>query len=540
MHKRAVASFVVILALLGGLMLRIYDLTGQSLRQAAEQQAGMVVTVANARGTIYDCRLRPLVNTGEELRVSVTANPQAISALAGCIDNTSLGKLAERLREGKPAVSVVDSLPSPAKGLNIFKTPVRYGERLLAPHVVGYMDGDGINGATGAELVFDELLKKCSGKATVKYTVDAIGKPLEGIAPIISDTLKNAKAGVVLTIDKDIQAIAETAAKNHMTKGAVIVMRPKTGSISAMVSLPDFQPSTLAKSLDDPNSPLINRALSNYNCGSVYKIVTACAALESGIPINTKYSCLGNVQIGDVTFHCHNRLGHGTLAMSDAFAQSCNPYFIRLAQRIGGQNLYNMSAALGFDRPIFLAEGWKTARAVIPSELELMSPAAVGNLAFGQGTLMATPVHIAQLVAAVINGGELVRPTIVKGVVDADGVLDENLVSPAQKVFSEKTAKTLEEMMIYAVDNGTGLSARPFNGGAGGKTGTAETGWVVDSKTVMQGWFAGFYPSESPEYVIVVLAEDTEGTNGKAAPVFKQICEELAMLKKSQNKNPPA
>ena len=86
--------------------------------------------------------------------------------------------------------------------------------------------------------------------------------------------------------------------------------------------------------------------------------------------------------------------------------------------------------------------------------------------------------------------------------------------------------------MIYAVDNGTGLSARPFGGRE--ETGTAETGWVVDSKTVMQGWFAGFYPSESPEYVIVVLAEDTEGTNGKAAPVFKQICEELAMLKKSQ------
>ncbi|MDD2362501.1 MAG: penicillin-binding protein 2 [Oscillospiraceae bacterium] len=534
MHKRAIISFIIVLAIMGGLMLRIYDLSGRSLRQAAERQAGLTVVVANTRGTIYDSHLRPFVNGETEYRVSVTQNPKAVAALADCVDSAVLDDLTSRLQQGKPVVSAVDTLPSPAEGLTIYKTPIRYSGNLLAPHVVGYLDGDGIAGATGAELMFDELLSQSAGKLTVTYTVDAVGRPLEGIAPVISDTLNQSKAGVILTIDMDIQKIAETVAKKYITKGAVVVMEPKTGRIAAMVSLPDFQPDTLAAALKNPDSPLINRALSNYNCGSVFKIVTACTALEANIPVNTKFGCSGCIEIGGIKFHCHNRLGHGTLALPDAFAQSCNPYFIQLALLAGGSALGNMSVALGFDRPIFLAEGWKTARAVLPSDTELISPAAVGNLAFGQGSLMASPVHISQLVAAVVNDGDIIRPTLQKGTIDADGVVTEIPPAPAQTIFSKKTANMLRQLMIYAVENGTGLSARPFDDGAGGKTGTAETGIKINDKTILQGWFAGFYPAENPEYVITVLAEDTAGTGGKAAPVFKYIGEELAMLKKSR------
>lgn len=538
MHKRAAISFIIVLTLMGGLMLRIYDLSGQSLRQAAERQAGLTVTAANARGTIYDCQLRPLVNNGSEYRVAVTENPQAIAALAGCVDSKTLESLTSRLQKGKPIISVVGTLPSPARGLAMFETPVRYSGSLPAPHVVGYINGNG-NGATGAELVYDKLLSECSGKLAITYTVDAVGRPLEGIAPVISNTLDRAKAGVVLTIDRDIQKLAEEAAKKNLTRGAVVVMEPKTGRIPAMVSLPDFQPGALSEALKNKNSPMINRALSNYNCGSVFKIVTACAALEQDISTDTRFKCSGSYDIGDVTFHCHNRLGHGTLNMQNAFAQSCNPYFIQLALLMGGQSLYKMAVALGFDRPVILAEGWKTARAVIPSDIDLMSPAAVGNFAFGQGSLLATPVHIAQLVAAVVNNGNMIRPALLKGTISADGVVNEERPAPSQTVFSEKTAQKLRELMVYAVENGTGKSAHPFDGGAGGKTGTAETGILTDGKSVLQGWFAGFYPKDDPEYVIVVLAEDTGGTGGKASPVFKQICEDLSMLKKSREQARP-
>jgi penicillin-binding protein 2 len=534
MYKRTVISFVVILVLFGGIMLRIYDLTGPKLSQAAERQAGLTITVSNLRGTIYDSNLKPLVNQKSEYRVAVTPNPKAIAALSSRMEENKLKEVADRLKDGKPIVTKVDILPAPADGLLMFETPIRYRGKLLAPHVIGHLDGNGIKGASGAEMVFDQILSEYTGKLTVTYTVDAVGRPLEGIDPIITNTLDKAKGGIALTIDTEIQKIAEEAAKAYLTRGAVVVMKPETGHILALVSLPDFQPSTLSENLNSKDSPLINRAFSNYNCGSVFKIVTTSAALEQGIPVSTHDNCRGSKKIGDITFHCHHRLGHGTLNMLDAFAQSCNPYFINLALRAGGQHLYNMAAALGFDRPVFLAEGWKTSRAIIPSEAELVSPAAVANLAFGQGSLMATPVHISQLVAAIVNKGNIIRPTLFKGKVNLEGVLEEEQPAPSTTVFSANTAAKLKEMMIYAVENGTGYSARPSIGGAGGKTGTAETGWIVNNKSVLQGWFAGFYPADNPEYVITVLAEDTEGTGGKASPVFKQICEDLYTLKKLQ------
>lgn len=534
MRRRSIGIFLLVLILMGGLMLRLYDLSGQDLSQAADRQAGLTVTVANARGTIYDANLRPLVNAGTEYRVSLTASPEALAAVSSCMDAGALEALTERLQEGKPVAAVLDSLPAPADGLAMFETPVRYTEPLLAPHILGYLDGDGLHGATGAELVFDERLNACAGKAETTYTVDATGRPLQGIAPTLSNTLDRAKAGVALTIDADIQKIVENAARQYLQKGAVVVMEPSTGRIAAMVSLPDFQPSTVAENLNNTDAPLLNRALCNYNCGSVFKIVTAAAAIEAGTPLSTSFDCAGSVDVGGITFHCHNRLGHGSLNLTQAFAQSCNPYFIRLAQRIGGQTLYNMAVSLRFDRPILLAEGWKTARAVLPSETELLSPAAVANLSFGQGTLMATPVHITQLVAAVVNDGNIVRPTLLRGMVDENGILTEEPSAPAQTAFSASTARILRDLMKTVVEEGTGRSARPFELGAGGKTGTAETGWEQNGKEVVQSWFGGFYPAENPEYAVVVLAEDAENTDGKSSPVFKKICEELTMLQKER------
>ena len=156
----------------------------------------------------------------------------------------------------------------------------------------------------------------------------------------------------------------------------------------------------------------------------------------------------------------------------------------------------------------------------------------MGNLSFGQGSLLATPVHIAQMVAAVFNDGEIVRPTLLKGNVDQDGTLKESAPAPGQSAFSAETAATLRDLMINAVVNGTGAGGKPFRYGAGGKTGTAETGWESDGKAVVQSWYAGFFSDEDPKYVIAVLAEDANNTGGKSAPVFKQICEELALHEK--------
>lgn len=536
MKKRALVLFTLLLFILSGVVLQVYRLSDAYLSQAADQQGSVTVKVANSRGTIYDARLRPLTNAGEEYRLSVTPSPEAIAALSGMLDEEQLAAVSERLQSGKPAVVTLPEIPANLEGSLLFKVPVRYGGRLLAPHLLGYMDGDGLHGLTGAELAFDEYLNSCGGQASVTYSVDAMGKPLQGIAPQVVNTLADAKAGVVLTIDQDIQKIAEEAAKRYMTKGAVVVMEPATGRIAAMVSLPDFQPGTVADSLDAADSPLLNRALCNYNLGSVFKITSAAAALEKGIPISTAFPCNGSVTIGNVTFHCHNRLGHGTLNMQDGFAQSCNPYFIQLMQQAGGSALLGMASNLGFDRSLILADGLKTARATLPTAEELLSPAAVGNLAFGQGSLLGTPVHVAQMVAAVVNGGKIIRPTILKGYCDKEGRLSEETIEPEQTVFSKQTAQTLKDLMIYAVKEGTGASAQPTvsAGAAGGKTGTAETGWKSENKAVVQSWFGGFYPAENPKYVIAVIAEDSDNTKGKSSPVFKKICEDIYMLEQAR------
>ena len=535
MKKRALVAFTGILTLLGVVMLRLYSLAGNGLYQAADQQSSMTVTVANARGTIYDTQLRPFVNRETAYRACIVPGPSTLAAVEGQMDADALQDLTERMQSGRPVVTAIANLLSPLAGLTQFEVPVRSSGELLAPHVIGYLDGDGLHGATGVEYAMDEYLNAHGGKATVTYQVDAAGRPLQGEQPVIRNTLSDAAAGVVLTLDQDIQRLARDVARKYMRKGAVVVMEPATGRILAMVSLPEFQPDKVADCLDDPDSPLLNRALCNYNCGSVFKIVSAAAALEAGIGTSQSFACTGSIKVGESgPFHCHNRLGHGTLDMKAGFAQSCNPYFIQLMLRAGGSSLYSMASNMGFERSIILMENIKTARAILPSEEDLQSQAAVANLAFGQGTLLASPVHIAQMVAAVVNDGQIIRPTLLKGTVDAQGKVEETAIAPPQRAFSPQTAKTLRELMVNAVENGTGKAGKPLNGDAGGKTGTAETGWKVGDRDVVQSWFAGYYPADKPRYVITVLAEDANGTEGKSSPVFKEICDGLYMLEKSQ------
>ena len=531
MPKRSVVVGALLLAMFSGLMIKIYHLADSGLAQVADQQSTVTVTVATARGTLYDRNMQPLVNTGTQNSVSVAPYPAAVAALSEALTNGEFEALADRLQSGRPVTLTLDRLLAPTEGISQFSVPVRYSGDLAAPHLLGYLDGDGLHGVTGIELAFDEYLSSKSGSVKVTYKVDGAGKPLQGIAPEIQNTLDEAKAGIVLSIDQQIQYIAEQAAKKYIDRGAVVVLEPKTGQVLAMVSLPDFQQDTLVEALDDERSPLLNRALCNYNCGSVFKIVSAAAALEAGVSLSESHTCTGSINVGGISFHCHNRLGHGVMSMVSGFAQSCNPYFIQLMQGVGGEALYTMATNLSFDRPLLLAENYKTARAVLPSELELQSPAAVANLSFGQGALLATPMHIAQMVAAVVNGGEVIQPSVVKGFVDKAGNLEESAAAPAQWAFSEQTAQTLHNLMVETVENGTGSGGKPRVGGAGCKTGTAETGWKNDDGSeVVQSWYAGFYPAEQPEYVVVVLAEDAEGSGGQSTPVFREICDDLYTL----------
>lgn len=531
MKKRMLVLFTACSVLFLGIIARVYTLTVQNgIVQAGDTQSSQTVTVATVRGTIYDAHLRPLVNADRENRYSVFPDEKTVSVISASLSREEKNAILSQLKQNKPFTLITERLLPLTNGLHAFSVPIRYGTTTLAPHVIGYLGADG-HGVFGAEAAFDDVLSAAVGRAGVTYTVDGAGRWLAGGSVTKTDTLSAATAGVVLTLDRDIQSTVERVADTSLEKGAVVVMSPANGQILAMVSRPDFEPTAVADVLNRTDAPLVNRAMSNYNCGSVFKIVTSAAALENGVPYTTAYTCMGSTNVGDVTFGCHHALGHGTLDMFGGFSQSCNPYYISLAADVGSVKLYDMAQTLGFSRAIPFAPDWQTATAHLPSLSTLQSPAALANLSFGQGELLATPVHIAQLVSAVVNRGKFVPPSLLKGYVDAEGRVSESAPSPPVQAFSATTAATIKQMMIEVVENGLGSAAKPQGGSAGGKTGTAQTGMIGENgEELLQNWFAGFYPAVSPRYVIVVVSEDYASTGDAAAPIFRQICEQLGKL----------
>lgn len=535
MKKRLWMVFGVFICLFFGLLFRIYTLSNQNLRTAANKQSSVSITAANVRGTIYDRNGIPLVNNEKEYRASVIATPTALTALSQTMDSTMFSSLSAVLQTGKPAVVRLENLAA-ANGISLFEIPIRYGKRVLAPHLIGYMDADKTEGLVGLESVFNTALNAYRGTATVTYTVDANGKVLNGIAPEISNTISNAAGGIRLTIDANIQRITEDIAAKYITKGAVVVMSPKNGDVLSMVSLPTYHPNAVADVLQNPNAPLLNRVLCNYNCGSVFKIVSAATALETQNSAEKVYTCNGNITIGQNVFHCHHRLGHGDLDMQDAFAKSCNCYFIQLMQEVGGTPLLNLSKRLQFGSAISLCDGIQTAISTIPDENTLQAPAALANLSFGQGELSASPLHIASLVSTVVNDGILCSPRILDGYIDENGNFTKSDEMLSGRIFSKETATALQKMMGEATQNGgTAVAGKPRYGLSGAKTGTAETGWVPEENekyAVVHSWYAGYFsPREETDYVIVVFAENAENTGAKTAPVFKEIAETLYKIK---------
>ncbi len=535
MKKRLWIVYGCMITLFCGLLFRIYTLSDHYLRTAADRQSSVTVTVANVRGTIYDRNGAALVNSEKEYRACVNAVPSALTVLSETMDAAAFSSLSKSLQSGKPVVVRLENLAA-ANGISLFEVPLRYGKRVLAPHLIGYMDGNKTEGLTGVEAAFDSLLNTHSGKATVTYSVDANGKVLSGITPKLANSINNATGGIRLTIDADIQELAENIAAKYIKKGAVVIMNPANGDILSLVSLPTYHPDKVADVLQDPSSPLLNRALCSYNCGSVYKIVSAATALETGGVAAQQYTCNGNMTIGKNVFHCHHRLGHGNLTMEDAFAKSCNCYFIQLMHDVGGSPLVSLSERLQFGSSISLCDGIQTAVSQLPDAAILEAPAALANLSFGQGELTASPLHIATLVSTVLNDGILCSPRIVYGYTDSEGAFTEAEKTVSGRVFSSQTAAVLRQMMEkVTTDEGTGAAGKPQYGIAGAKTGTAETGWAPaegEKHAVVHSWYAGYYtPRQGTDYVIVAFAENAENTGAKTAPVFKEIADALYKLK---------
>lgn len=530
MHKRIWISLCLLYTVFLGIIGHLLQLIEKEPAQVISSQSRWSVTVASTRGTIYDTNFRPLVNEMTELRAAVAPSEKALSLIKDATTEQQFAYLREQFAKGVPGVVRLSASMPASDELLLFNVPVRYTEQQTAPHIIGYLDSSKSRGVSGIEAAFDSLLARYSGSASALFTIDAKGSLLSGISPEVSDSTANSVGGVVLTLDKELQAIVEHIAPQYLSNGSVVILEPSSGDILASASFPSFQTNDIEASLSQDNGAFLNRSMSLFDCGSVFKIVTTAAALEQNVSSNQRFTCAGFIDVNGVRFHCHNRSGHGELDMTAAFAQSCNVYYIQLAEKIGGESLLKMAKKFGIDESIVLAESISASAGLLPSLATLVeSPAALANFSFGQGYLMATPLHFARIVAAIINNGTMPTLQLVRGTLDETGAFTatDTAGESGRGVISPKTAAVLRNMMVAVVTSGTGKSAQPSTVSVAGKTATAQTGQVSSGTDVVQSWFVGYFPIDSPKYVVCVLVEEASTT--KASDIFREIANEMAL-----------
>jgi penicillin-binding protein 2 len=381
----------------------------------------------------------------------------------------------------------------------------------------GYQQGDLI-GKNGIERQYDELLRGKDGQTT--RTVDVRGRNVAGDNTRVSPEMgKN----LVLTIDRKIQTLAEKALGRRI--GAVVVLRPTNGEILAMVSYPWYDPNIFNQTdlgaeyqalIDDPNKPLINRAIqSAYPPASTFKIVmTAGILAEDAFPPEQTIDCLGEIDYGNRLWRCHiRRPGHGRLNLAGAMAQSCDIYYWNVGRdHLGVENIVNYARDFGFgestgvDLPgeisgFIPTPQWKDRRLH-----ERWQSGDTMNMSIGQGFSLVTPLQMANMVAMTVNDGVIYSPHILKEVRDPRNDAVEWDVDPKTLHTSEISPEVFAAVrrdMRGVISEGT--AQYPLNIKTveiAGKTGTGEVGL----QNQWHSWFASYAPYETdkPEERIVV------------------------------------
>lgn len=525
-EKRIAALYVILVLLMTVCLFSLYR-TSTSTRAKAvlSGQYSRRLDVAERRGFIYD-RSGKLLNAKKDGYICLV-DP---SRLEGARDTARLlssasghseSSVVEKLLGGVPFTLRLNDEVEDASGLVCY--PTYSGGTSVASHVVGYVNSDG-HGVTGAEKGFDGYLcGSLGGEVSYSYNADAIGRPMHGEGVVLHDKGYSECSGVLLTLDKELQEHCEAVAENLLSAGAVAVTDIKSGELLASVSLPSFEGDRIAQYLDSDGGELINRCAASFTPGSIFKTVVAASALESSIELyELEYECKGSYTLSDGTvFSCHNRAGHGKITMSEAYAQSCNPYFINLANTVGADKILDMAGKMGMGENELY--GICSYGKSLPSAKS--DEGFTANVAIGQGRLLISPYE-ACTVFGTAASGERTELFAVREIFRGESTL-KRLAPKRIRILSDRVCELLREMMGLCVSDGLGSKASPEGGNAGGKTATAQTGQYKDGKEILNSWFCGVYPLSEPRYAITVLC-DGNGGDGDTKAVFKSICEYLA------------
>jgi len=411
-------------------------------------------------------------------------------------------------------------------GISVVYSFARFDQESVARHVIGYLSRKDQIGQNGIEKFYEDVLKE-NVQSSIGFVADAGKNLVKGLGYRINKG-NSVDKDVVLTLDYHIQKIVEDVMEKNNIKGAVVVEDVNTGDIAAIASKPDFDQNNVENYLQSEDNALYNRAVAAYNLGSVFKIVDAAALLEAPDIAQENYDCLGYIRLGSLEFKCssYGEGGHGIVDLTQAFAKSCNPYFINIGQKIGYPRLISMAQKFGLGSATGIKEqGIGEASGKLPSLGTYYSSGDIANFSIGQGVMMATPLQVADIVATIANGGIKNRVNIVDFIMDHDGnKLRDVRVKEGHRIISKETAEKVKSLMEAVTDYGTGTTARLEEfGGAAGKTGSAETG----NKDIVHAWFAGYFPRIEPRYAISVLVENGQYGGKVAAPIFAEIAQEI-------------
>ena len=399
-------------------------------------------------------------------------------------------------------------------------------EESLEPY--GYRSADWL-GRDGVEKSYESYVRGHSGGFQIE--INSRGKMIRPLG------IKEPKDGrdLTLTLDAQLQNSFQNLLKGQ--RGAILVMELKEGGMLAMNSSPSFDPNLFASSpgrkqvghyLVDSQSPMMNRGLhGRYPPGSIFKVVTALAALESGkMTPSTSVNCSGALVLGRTIFHCWKETGHGPQVLTEAFAHSCNVFFYRAGMSAGIDFLMERAGKLGLGQLTGIDLPGES-KGLVPSKewkrknfKQAWYNGETANFSIGQGYLQVTPLQALVMIAAIATDGQRLRPHVVDKI-GGFKVAEKHATALGIAAGDLSAVKAGMDAVVNS-ETGTGRLARPSKVRAAGKTGTAQSG---QDRT--HAWFVGYAPSDQPKVAVVVFLENGGRGGVAAASMAKVIFDRL-------------
>ena len=543
----------VIFCIIVGQLINLQVVISQDLQARAQTQWTGRSRVSARRGEITDRNGTALALSATAYAVSASPrqvkDPEAFAReLAAVLDvdaQTVAKKVADRTKGGVTLKRQVPRETAQAllkrreelraagntalDGLYLEEDQLRvYPMGAFLTQVLGLTTIDGV-GQSGLEKQLDKYLRGKDG--LIVSEVDGRGNELPYS---VSEYTPPVNGGSVrLTIDAAIQGFAEKAMRecyevNSAVAVQTVVMDVNTGEVLAMVTKPDYDPNSPPRDDVEALTAMMRiRPISDvYEPGSTFKILTSAAALETGVTTPTEgFYCSGSVTVEGSRIRCWGR-PHGAESMAEAIQNSCNPVFVELGLRLGTARLYSYLRAFGLgSRTGIDLEGESAGILISESSVKTVDLARIG---FGQSVAV-TPLQLICAVSAVANGGNLMRPYIVKEITDAEGnVVERNEPEVVAKPLKEETSALMRELLWAVVERGGGKNARIEGIKVAGKTGTAQIYRDgVISRDAHIGSFIGFAPADSPRVAVLVVVHESalrpDYGSVTAAPYARQI-----------------